>query len=119
MQADITLERPEEFQHAFDVNVIGTYHAAHYFLPLLLNTPKGAMAFIVISSTAASIVANPIASIHYCTSKMAQARVVEMIKEQYGSKGIFCASVHPGAVVSELSFALPQAYRHSENLVLR
>ncbi|THC98106.1 hypothetical protein EYZ11_002394 [Aspergillus tanneri] len=112
---DIIKEPPDVFQQAINVNYTGTYHAAHHFLPLLLNSPTGAMSFIGISSMAAPTVAGPVAHIHYCTSKAAQVKVIEMISEQYASKGLFCASVHPGGIKSDLSASVtPKEYEGSK-----
>lgn len=115
MIADVVQESPNDFRTAFDVNTIGTFHAAHYMLPLLLATTSGAMSFIAISSMAAPTVSGQGAHAHYCVSKAAQARVVEVINEQYASRGIFCASVHPGGLRSEFSAkSMPKEFQHSE-----
>jgi NAD(P)-dependent dehydrogenase (short-subunit alcohol dehydrogenase family) len=111
VHADITLETPEDFQQAFNVHAVGTYHAAHNFLPLLYGAKSPA--FLTISSMAAPTVTGPIAHIHYCASKMAQARIIEMISEQAAGKSVLCASVHPGGVVSDFSkAAMPEEYHH-------
>jgi NAD(P)-dependent dehydrogenase (short-subunit alcohol dehydrogenase family) len=100
MGTDIIQESPEDFQTAFNVHAVGTFHAAHWFLPLLLGTEGGAKSFVAISS-----MATPTVSMHshYCASKAAQARFVELLFEQYAGRGLFCASVHPGGLKSELS----------------
>ncbi|KAL4972603.1 hypothetical protein BDW66DRAFT_169467 [Aspergillus desertorum] len=106
-------ENPDVFAQAFNVNTLGTYHAARHFLPLLLGTPEGAMSFIGISSMSAATVAGPIAHVHYCASKAAQVRVLEMVCEQVRGRGVFVASVHPGGMRSEFSMAvLPAEYQH-------
>lgn len=115
---DIVKEPPEQFQRAFDVNTIGTYHAAHHFLPLLLGTPRGGKSFLAISSLGAATVSGPLAHVRYCVSKAAQTRVVEVVHEQYAERGLFCATLHPGAMKSELSSVMPQEHRGSELLFL-
>ncbi|KAK8044065.1 hypothetical protein PG993_004089 [Apiospora rasikravindrae] len=91
-----------EWARAFAVNVLGTYHAAHYFVPLLLSSPEGsARAFVVVGSIAGAITKGNIANSKYCISKMAQTRIVEHLGCQYGEKGLFTAAVHPGAVMTE------------------
>lgn len=95
---DITQGSPAAVQRAFDVNVLGTYHVAHHFIPLLLNTPQGAMGFIAIGSLAGCIRRGIIANPGYTISKMAQIRLVEYIAEQYGEQGVFAVALHPGAV---------------------
>ncbi|PYH97346.1 NAD(P)-binding protein [Aspergillus ellipticus CBS 707.79] len=110
MTADVVQESPADFQSAFEVNTIGTFHAAHHFLPLLLGTQSGAKAFIAISSMATPTVAG---HTHYCVSKAAQARFVEMLYEQYAGRGLFCASVHPGGLKSEFSNkSMPKQFHH-------
>jgi NAD(P)-dependent dehydrogenase (short-subunit alcohol dehydrogenase family) len=94
---------PAEFQRCFDVNVLGTYHAAHYFIPLLLFSPHGAKAFVTIGSLAACILRGPIANTGYCLSKMAQSRFTEFLCEQYAKDGLLSVNVHPGAVLTEMA----------------
>lgn len=77
-----------QWRQAFDVNAIGTYHSAHYFIPLLLSSENGAKAFLAVGSIAACIRRGIIANSKYCISKMAQARIVEHIAEQFGDEGL-------------------------------
>jgi NAD(P)-dependent dehydrogenase (short-subunit alcohol dehydrogenase family) len=95
--------KPEEIQRAFDINVMGTYHVAHYFLPLLKSSPHGAKAFLAIGSIAGCIRRGIIANTGYTVSKMAQLRLVEYLAEQYGEQGVFALSVHPGAVNTDMA----------------
>ena len=108
MIPDVVQESSSDYQNAFNVNTIGVFHAAHYLLPLLVATNSAAMSFIAISSMSAPSVSGPLAHAHYCVSKAAQVRLVEMIYEQYSSKGLFCASVHPGGLRSEFSKTAPE-----------
>lgn len=73
---------PADFQRAFDVNVQGTYLAAHYFLPLLRRAEGDAKSFIAIGSMAVGIIRGLIANTGYCPSKFAQSRFVEFLTEQ-------------------------------------
>ena len=66
MTLKMTEGEPEWFQQNFNVNTVGTYHAAHYFMPLLLNSANGAKAFIVVGSLAANLINGPIANTGYC-----------------------------------------------------
>jgi NAD(P)-dependent dehydrogenase (short-subunit alcohol dehydrogenase family) len=36
-------------------------------------------------------------------SKLAQARLVEYVAEQYGHEGVLAVAVHPGAVLTEMA----------------
>ena len=86
---DVTKGEPADFKRAMDVNVLGTYHAAHYLLPLLFASSESAKAFLVVSSTASWITEGPIANIGYCASKLAQIRIVEMASKQFEGKGFW------------------------------
>lgn len=97
------LDRPEDVQRAFDVNAMGTFHAAHYFVPMLLDTAGGAKQFIAVGSMAAGIRRGHIANLGYCVSKMAQARMIEYLYEQYADQGLFSICVHPGAVNTSMA----------------
>lgn len=100
MVCDVAQESPEDYQTAFNVNIIGSFYAAHHLLPLLEATQSSAMSFIAINSMASPTVSGMGGHAHYCVSKAAQARLIEMINEQYSSRGLFCASVHPGGLMS-------------------
>lgn len=92
--------QPEWVQQAFNVNAMGTYHAAHYLVPLLLATENGAKAFLAIGTAAGMIRRGSIANTGYCVSKMAQIRLVEFLNEQHGADGLFALTIHPGAVAT-------------------
>ncbi|KAI6084948.1 hypothetical protein F4821DRAFT_241943 [Hypoxylon rubiginosum] len=100
---------PAHFKACADVNYLGPYHAAHWLLPLLRRT-EGGKTFIVVSALAALITRGPIANVGYCTSKIAQIRLVEMISEQYGKEGVLAVAVHPGAVKTKMAEAAPEEF---------
>lgn len=99
------LDQPEDVQRAFDVNAMGTFHAAHYFVPLLLSSQEcqGAKQFIAVGSMAAQLRRGAIANMGYCVSKMAQNRMIEYLMEQYADQGLFAVAVHPGAVNTSMA----------------
>ncbi|KAK8085802.1 hypothetical protein PG997_007073 [Apiospora hydei] len=107
-----------EWARAFAVNVQGTYHAAHYFVPLLLSSPEGsARAFVVVGSIAGAITRGSIANSKYCISKMAQTRIVEHLGCQYGQEGLFTVAVHPGAVMTETAArSAPEEFKPCKSL---
>jgi NAD(P)-dependent dehydrogenase (short-subunit alcohol dehydrogenase family) len=102
---------PQDFQDVFSVNVTGTYNVAHYFIPVL-RASNGAKTFIVVNSFASLITSGHIANTAYCVSKMAQARLVEFLAEQYGAYGVLAIAVHPGAVNTEMADqTTPESFR--------
>lgn len=109
---------PEWVQKAFEVNALGTYLAAHYFVPLLLGSENGLKGFIAIGSVAGCLRRGPIANTGYTVSKMAQIRLVEYLHEQFGEQGLFSLAVHPGAVMTRMAEGntpeefLPCQYSH-------
>lgn len=88
-----------QWARVFGTNVLGTYHVAHYFVPLVLKSET--KAFVVVGSIAACITKGIIANTKYCVSKMTQARIVESVAEQFEEDGLFAVSIHPGAVESK------------------
>lgn len=98
---NITDVDPATARQASEVNYLGTFFAAKYFVPLLLSTADGAKEFMVVSSLASLIVRGPIANAQYCVSKMAQLKLMEHIHEEYSGQGLSAYSVHPGAVATE------------------
>jgi NAD(P)-dependent dehydrogenase (short-subunit alcohol dehydrogenase family) len=106
--------KPKDFRDVFDVNVIGTYHVAHHFIPLLKES-GGAKTFIAVNSFAALITSGTIANTAYCVSKLAQARLVEFLSEQYAADGVLAIAVHPGAVNTEMADkTTPESFRPCE-----
>lgn len=105
---DITKESVKDYETAFGVNTLGTAYAGHYFIPLLKESIHKARVFIGICSMSAATINGPIAHIHYCASKFAQTRVIEMISEQHEKDGIFAVSLHPGGIKSDLSRNAPE-----------
>jgi NAD(P)-dependent dehydrogenase (short-subunit alcohol dehydrogenase family) len=106
VELKITDGSPEDGQwaEAFSVNALGTYHAAHYFVPLLLGSPPGsAKSFIVVGSIAGSITKGIIANSKYCISKMAQTRIMEHLSNQFGDEGLLAVTVHPGSVSTRMA----------------
>lgn len=87
----------------FGTNALGTYHVAHYFVPLLLKSQT--KSFMVVGSVASCITKGVIANTKYCVSKFTQARLVECVAEQFKEEGLFAVSVHPGAVKSQNALA--------------
>ncbi|EXJ92114.1 hypothetical protein A1O3_00664 [Capronia epimyces CBS 606.96] len=94
---------PDWVQRAFDVNALGTYLAAHYFVPLLLASPNGAKGFIAVGSVAGCLRRGPIANTGYTVSKMAQIRLVECLHEQFADEGLVSIALHPGAVKTRMA----------------
>lgn len=104
----VTENGPEVVQRAFDVNAMGTYHVAHYFVPLLLESGAagGAKLFLTVGSIAGCIRQGIIANTGYTISKMAQIRMIEYLGEQYGKEedgGLLTVTVHPGAVDTNMA----------------
>ncbi|KAK8152569.1 putative short-chain dehydrogenases/reductase [Phyllosticta citrichinensis] len=110
-----------QWETSFAVNALGTYHAAHYFVPLLraelmqsTSELKNPGSFVAVGSFASCITTGVIANSKYCISKMAQARIVEHLAEQFGSSqnqeqgnqgppGMLAVAVHPGAVDTQMA----------------
>lgn len=113
----VTEGDPAVFQDVTNVNYVGSYHAAHYLLPLLLQTKDGAQAFLVVGSIAACVVDGPIANTQYCISKLAQAKLVEHIAVQYGKEGLLALSIHPGSVATRGALdTSPEVFRECEQI---
>ncbi|KAL8811655.1 MAG: hypothetical protein Q9200_001625 [Gallowayella weberi] len=100
----------DDFHRCFQVNTFGLYHVARHLVPLLLKTKGGAKSLVVVSGAAAWITEGPIANIAYCSSRLAQLRLVEMMARQYEKDGLLSVAVHPGAVATETAMAGPQEF---------
>ena len=113
-KATIVEEDPTDVQKAFDIHAVGTWLVAHYLLPFLLATESGARSFLAISSIAAPGLIGFGATSHYCASKVAQARLIEIMHAQYSHQGIFCSAVHPGGMQSDFARAASPDIQHRE-----
>ena len=103
--SNVTGLHPEEWKRCFDVNTAGTYNAAYHLVPLLLQTPGGARAFVAISSNAAWLTTGPTSG--YFISKLAQLRLVELMAQQYQEEGLLSVGVHPGRVATDMTKNIP------------
>ncbi|KAL8924508.1 MAG: hypothetical protein Q9208_003983 [Pyrenodesmia sp. 3 TL-2023] len=110
MVTSFTDGKADDFHKCFAVNTLGVYHAAHYLVPLLLKTEGGARCFVVVGAAAAWITEGPIANMAYCSSKLAQLRLVEMLSRQYVGEGLLSVAVHPGAVATEMAKSAPKEF---------
>ncbi|KAI4090583.1 MAG: hypothetical protein LQ344_004630 [Seirophora lacunosa] len=102
--------KTDDFHRCFEVNTLGVYHTAHYLVPMLLRTEGGAKSFIVVGAAAAWITEGPIANMAYCSSKLAQLRLVEMMSRQYEKDGLLTVTVHPGAVATQMAKTAPEEF---------
>lgn len=108
----VTETDPKTFSQAVQVNYVGTFHCAKYFIPLLLGTQDGPKAFVAVSTIALLLVRGPIANAQYTVSKAAQLRLMENIHEQYFHEGLSAYSVHPGTVPTEMAMeSAPEEFK--------
>lgn len=106
---------PADWKKCLEVNTLGTYHAAHHLLPILLEC-EGAKSFLVVSTAAVALTEGIIANPQYTISKLAQLRLVEMIAKQYASQGLLIVGIHPGAVPTEMSMGAPEEFKPCKKL---
>ncbi|KAK3641101.1 hypothetical protein LTR56_011547 [Elasticomyces elasticus] len=110
IEAKVTETPAGDFINASNVNYVGTFLTAKYFIPLLLATEGGAKALIAVGTLAAFMVKGMIANPHYNVSKAAQLRLMETIHEEYSSEGLAAYTIHPGGVLTEMvKAAVPEA----------
>ena len=61
------------------------------------------------------VVDGPGAHAAYCTSKLAQARLVEHVANSYADQGLLAIAVHPGGVWTASSRHAPPEFHASES----
>ncbi|PYH81939.1 NAD(P)-binding protein [Aspergillus uvarum CBS 121591] len=99
----IASSEPREWWRTWEVNIKGTYLAAHFFVPLLLRSPTKTV--VNISSGGAHAMF-PGASA-YQTTKFALCRLTEFMDAEYAQQGVIAIALHPGAVRTELAMNMP------------
>lgn len=102
---------PNDFAQVMSTNVLGAYHAAHYLIPILLSTENGARNFLVVSSLGAWMVQGEVAHTAACVSKLAQARLVEMVSHEFKERGLLAVAIHPGFVATDMSSVVDEEWR--------
>ena len=106
----VTEGDPKQFRDVLNVDVIGAYLAAHYLVPLMLSSEAGAKAFVAISGGAAWVTQGPVAHAAHCVSKLAQARLVEHMANDFQEEELLVAAVHPGCVLTDTSRLAPKVF---------
>ncbi|KAH8798537.1 hypothetical protein F5884DRAFT_758764 [Xylogone sp. PMI_703] len=101
----------DEWWRCFTVNIRGTFHVTKHFLPLLLGTENGLKTIVNLNSVA-SIGVRPFSS-NYAASKAAVLKFSEALLAEEADKGLHVFSIHPGAVLSEMTkVAMPEKLFH-------
>ncbi|KAI3323714.1 NAD(P)-binding protein [Xylariaceae sp. AK1471] len=96
--------KPDEWWSTWEINVKGPYLLNRFFIPLLL---KSELKTSILTSSYGSLVTWPGASA-YQSTKFAVCRLAEFIATEYGSEGLVCYPLHPGAIRTELALNLPK-----------
>jgi NAD(P)-dependent dehydrogenase (short-subunit alcohol dehydrogenase family) len=90
-------------------NYFGRFYMIKHLLPLLQAMPKDSSKSIINISSLGSHISGPLG---YSISALATNRLSQRVAESHGHEGIFCAAVHPGAVVPEIMpEGAPDAFR--------
>ncbi|KAF7941036.1 hypothetical protein EAE99_000673 [Botrytis elliptica] len=99
----------DEWWMNLEINLRGVYWVTKCLLPLLLKTDGGDKTIVNLSSVAALLMSPGMSG--YQMSKFGLVRFTETLCVEYGDQDLLAYSVHPGAVVTDLSSALPEDYR--------
>ena len=97
---------PDDYWNTFEVNLGGAFNVTRYFLPLLLNKPRGLKTLVSVCSIAALTVRSGGSA--YRTTKLAILRYTETIAADYGDQGLLAYSIHPGGILTELGKCSPE-----------
>ena len=96
--ADFVAMHPANIEDPMRTNYFGRFYMTKHLLPHLLGTAGGAKSIVNISSIG-SLVRGPLG---FSISALATNRLSERVADAYADQGVFCAAVHPGAVVPEV-----------------
>lgn len=114
MVTSVVAGEPQDFRRVVETNILGAYNAAHFLLPLLVDTEGGAKGFIAISSLGAWMIGGEVAHTAACMSKLGQFRLIEMVAEEFRDVGVLAVAIHPGFVITEMSDVVDEKWRKSK-----
>ncbi|KAL8901813.1 MAG: hypothetical protein Q9207_005005 [Kuettlingeria erythrocarpa] len=90
---------------------MGAYLAAHHLLPFVFASGgDAAKALIAIGGTGAWVTSGPVAHTAHCMSKLAQARMMELIANVFAQERLMVLTVHPGCVWTDTSKTAPEMF---------
>lgn len=92
-----------DFRRVVDTNLMSAVTVLHYILPLLVESSDGPQTVVIVSSSAANNVDPKSIPVAYSLSKMANARLAELVHEGYdGGKenGLVVVGLQPGSVLT-------------------
>ena len=72
---------PQDYPCVVETNILGAHIAAHFLLPLRVDTDRGAKALVALSSQGAWMIGGEVAHSTACMSKLGQFRLIEMVAE--------------------------------------
>ncbi|KAL8709871.1 MAG: hypothetical protein Q9220_005487 [cf. Caloplaca sp. 1 TL-2023] len=112
----VTEGDPSHFQNVVDTDIVGAYLAAHHLLPIILGS-KGsdaAKAMIAIGGGGAWVTEGIIAHAAHCVSKLGQARLMELIANDFAKEEkLLVVTMRPGLVWTDSSAASPKEFHQS------
>lgn len=113
----VTEGSAKQFQDVVNTDIVGAYLAAHYLLPIVLASGgEAAKALIAIGGTGAWVTSGPVAHTAHCMSKLAQARMMELIANDFAQEKLMVLTVHPGCVWTDTSRTAPEMFHQCEHL---
>ncbi|KAL8708956.1 MAG: hypothetical protein Q9220_006288 [cf. Caloplaca sp. 1 TL-2023] len=99
------------FQDVVNTDIMGAYLAAHHLLPIILASEgEAAKALIAIGGTGAWVTSGPVAHTAHCMSKLAQARMMELVANDFEKEELLVLTVHPGCVWTDTSSGAPEMF---------
>ncbi|KAL8865115.1 MAG: hypothetical protein Q9174_007062 [Haloplaca sp. 1 TL-2023] len=107
----VTEGSTQQFQDVVNIDIMGGYLTAHYLLPLILESEgDGPKALFAIGGTGAWVVDGPVCHAAHCMSKLAQARLMEIIANDFKDARLLVCTVHPGCVYTDTSKLAPEMF---------
>lgn len=107
----VTEGSTKQFQDVVNTDIMGAYLAAHHLLPIVLASGgDAAKALIAIGGTGAWVTSGPVAHTAHCMSKLAQARMMELIANDFADERLMVLTVHPGCVWTDTSKTAPEMF---------
>jgi NAD(P)-dependent dehydrogenase (short-subunit alcohol dehydrogenase family) len=96
--------KSSDWVECFDITTKGVYFMLHNFLPLMVETAENYKTTVdVLNTVSIGVHLTTLGSSAYQLSRLAVLKMCEFVEAEYGSRGVICIGLAPGAVLTSMT----------------